>query len=264
MHYYQFNIGDYASHTRHLTIIEDIAYRRLLDLYYLHEQPLNVSPTVVARLINMRGNEPEVAAVLSEFFTLIDGLGWINTRADAEIAKFHSKQEQASRAGKASAERRSNARSTDVQPTNNQEPITNISTTDVVDKARDKKPRFDPRAYLLEQRVDQQIIDDWLTLRKTKKAPATLVAIRGVQREAEKARIALSDALRICCEKGWAGFNADWDWMPKQAQNNRQPYLTEKQRRDDATTRAIFGSLLPATHDEKVIEHEPATSIRLG
>ena len=39
MHYYSFNIGDYASHTRHLTAIEDLAYRRLLDLYYLHEQP---------------------------------------------------------------------------------------------------------------------------------------------------------------------------------------------------------------------------------
>lgn len=28
MHYYNFHIGDYASHTRHLSPIEDIAYRR--------------------------------------------------------------------------------------------------------------------------------------------------------------------------------------------------------------------------------------------
>jgi len=35
MHYYQFNIGDYASHTRHLSDLEDLAYRRLLDAYYL-------------------------------------------------------------------------------------------------------------------------------------------------------------------------------------------------------------------------------------
>ena len=39
MHFYSFNIGDYASHTRHLTPMEDLAYRRLLDIYYLHEQP---------------------------------------------------------------------------------------------------------------------------------------------------------------------------------------------------------------------------------
>jgi uncharacterized protein YdaU (DUF1376 family) len=124
MHYYQFNIGDYASHTRHLSPIEDIAYRRLLDLYYLHERPLNSGLTSVARQINLREYESEIKSVLEEFFTLTDD-GWINVRADTEIAHYRGKIEQASRAGRASAERRSNARSTDVQPTNNHKPITN-------------------------------------------------------------------------------------------------------------------------------------------
>jgi len=124
MHYYQFNIGDYASHTRHLSPIEDIAYRRLLDLYYLHERPLNSGLTSVARQINLREYESEIKSILEEFFTLTDD-GWINVRADKEIAHYRGKIEQASRAGRASAERRSNARSTDVQPTNNHKPITN-------------------------------------------------------------------------------------------------------------------------------------------
>jgi len=129
MHYYQFNIGDYASHTRHLTPLEDIAYRRLLDAYYLHERPLNVCVTGVARHINMREHEKEVEAVLLEFFTLGED-GWINTRADKGIEHFKSKKEQASRAGKASAERRYNARSTDVQPNNNHKPINIKQETD--------------------------------------------------------------------------------------------------------------------------------------
>ena len=124
MHYYQFNIGDYVSHTRHLSPIEDIAYRRLLDAYYLSERPLNSGITTVARQIGMREFEQEIQLVLEEFFLLSDD-GWTNQRADKEIAHFHSKIEQASRAGKASAERRLNARSTDVQPTNNHKPITN-------------------------------------------------------------------------------------------------------------------------------------------
>jgi uncharacterized protein YdaU (DUF1376 family) len=124
MHYYQFNIGDYASHTRHLSPIEDIAYRRLLDLYYLHERPLNSGLTSVARQINLREYESEIKSVLEEFFTLTDD-GWINVRADKEIVHYRGKIEQASRAGRASAERRFNARSTDVQPTNNHKPITN-------------------------------------------------------------------------------------------------------------------------------------------
>ena len=128
MHYYQFNIGDYVSHTRHLSPIEDIAYRRLLDAYYLSERPLNVGVTSVARQIGLREYEQEVGMVLQEFFVLGEH-GWTSNRADKEIAHYRSKVDQASRAGKASAERRSNARSTDVptdvQPTNNQEPITN-------------------------------------------------------------------------------------------------------------------------------------------
>jgi uncharacterized protein YdaU (DUF1376 family) len=124
MHYYQFNIGDYASHTRHLTDLEDLAYRRLLDAYYLQERPLNVGVTSVARQINMRNHEEAVKAVLEEFFELTEA-GWIHRRADREIEHYRGKVEQARNAGKASAQRRSNARSTDVQPTNNQEPITN-------------------------------------------------------------------------------------------------------------------------------------------
>jgi uncharacterized protein YdaU (DUF1376 family) len=124
MHYYQFNIGDYVSHTRHLSPIEDIAYRRLLDAYYLSERPLNSGIAVVARQIGLKEHEAEVHEVLQEFFKLTED-GWINTRADKEIAHFKGKIEQASRAGKASAERRSNSRSTDVQPTINQEPLTN-------------------------------------------------------------------------------------------------------------------------------------------
>jgi uncharacterized protein YdaU (DUF1376 family) len=130
MYYYQFNIGDYASHTQRLSLLEDLAYRRLLDEYYLHERPFNSGLTSVARQIGMREHENEVQFVLESFFHLTDD-GWINVRADKEIAHFKGKIEQASRAGKASAERRNNGRSTDVQLTNNQEPITNNHKPDI-------------------------------------------------------------------------------------------------------------------------------------
>jgi uncharacterized protein YdaU (DUF1376 family) len=124
MHYYQWNIGDYASHTQRLSLLEDLAYRRLLDDYYLHERPLNTGVAAVARQIGMKEHIAEVQFILESFFQLVED-GWINKRADIEIAHYKAKVEQASKAGKASAERRSNVRSTEVQPTNNQEPITN-------------------------------------------------------------------------------------------------------------------------------------------
>lgn len=144
MHFYSFNIGDYASHTRHLSHMEDLAYRRLLDLYYLHEQPLNECSTTVARLINMRDFEKEVQLVLEEFFTLEDGRGWVNLRADAEVQKYHGRLEAASRAGKASAQQRLNTSSTTVRPNKKQEPINKKQETSVESKrATRMSPNFE-------------------------------------------------------------------------------------------------------------------------
>jgi uncharacterized protein YdaU (DUF1376 family) len=196
MHYYQFNIGDYVSHTRHLSPIEDIAYRRLLDTYYLSERPLNSGVASVARQIGMREYEQEVGLVLNEFFKLTDE-GFINGRADKEIAHFRGKIEQASRAGKASAERRINGRSTDVQPTNNHKPITN-----------NQEPK--KKAIAPPDGVTESVWQDWLQLRKAKKAAVTQTAVDGIEREARKAGVSLQVALETCCARGWTGFKAEW------------------------------------------------------
>jgi uncharacterized protein YdaU (DUF1376 family) len=134
MHYFQFNIGDYASHTRHLSLLEDLAYRRLLDLYYLKDGQIYGDEADVARQIGMRDHVPDVAQVLQDFFCIGEDDRWTHDRCDAEIAHFREKSEKASNAGKASAKRRSNERSTDVQPTNNQEPITNNQEPDLPSK----------------------------------------------------------------------------------------------------------------------------------
>lgn len=152
MHYFQFNIGDYASHTRHLSLMEDLAYRRMLDTYYLREEPLPESAKDVARLIGMRDQISEVEQVLADFFTLTDD-GWAHDRADAEIQHFREKSIKASNAGKASAARRSNRRLTDVEQTPNQ-PITKNQepiTKDNVNCASSDAP---PQPDLLENEAE--------------------------------------------------------------------------------------------------------------
>jgi uncharacterized protein YdaU (DUF1376 family) len=154
MHYFNFNIGDYASHTRHLSLLEDLAYRRLIDAYYLSEKPFTGCPADIAKDIGMISEIEEVYYVLSKFFESTES-GWINKRCDEEIAKYHEKQEQAVRAGKASAKARFNKRSTTVQPTNNQEPINSIG----VAKAT-KGTRFDLDA----------IPEDWILFCKKERS----------------------------------------------------------------------------------------------
>jgi len=197
MHYYQFNIGDYASHTRNLSLLEDLAYRRLLDEYYLHEHPLNPSVTLVARHIGMQGHEDEVKFVLETFFELTD-LGWTNNRANQEIEHFRAKTEQASRAGKASAARRLGIRSTDVQPTNNQQPITN-------NQKNTKRPSVAPPVG-----VSPEVWESFVKHRKAKKAQLTELVVNTIAEQAHKAGWTLEKALTECVVRNWQSFRADW------------------------------------------------------
>jgi uncharacterized protein YdaU (DUF1376 family) len=127
MHYYQFHIGDYISHTRHLSLMEDLAYRRLLDFYFLHENPIKHRD--IARQIGMREYEEDVITVLNEFF-ISSADGFVNPRADKEIKQY----KEFSEAGKRGAAKRwgtppdgeaiSPPNATPIA-TNNHKPITN-------------------------------------------------------------------------------------------------------------------------------------------
>jgi uncharacterized protein YdaU (DUF1376 family) len=83
--WYKFHLGDYITHTTHLSDAEDLAYRRLLDLYYMSEAPIPLDTSVVARKIRLDLDITE--SVLSEFFEITEE-GYQNTRCDAEIAKY--------------------------------------------------------------------------------------------------------------------------------------------------------------------------------
>lgn len=100
MHYYQFNIGDYASHTQHLDESEDLAYRRMLDYCYLNEIGLPESVDEVARLIRMRTHSVCIANVLHEFFTLHSDGFWRSDRVEREIQAFRDKSGKAAKAAR--------------------------------------------------------------------------------------------------------------------------------------------------------------------
>lgn len=102
---YQFHIRDYLTKTRHLSLTEDLAYRRLMDVYYTEEKPLPIQPEDCARLIAMREYSDDVGRVLQEFFIQSDD-GWRNDRCDYEIEKYHGKAESARRANKAKIEKK--------------------------------------------------------------------------------------------------------------------------------------------------------------
>ena len=106
MQHYQFHIGDYAQATAHLSPLEDLAYRRLLDLYYSTEAPIQNDIKAVARKIRL--DQESVAQVLSEFFTLTDE-GFRHHRCDEELDAIYSKSDAARKSAEKRWERERNA-----------------------------------------------------------------------------------------------------------------------------------------------------------
>ena len=197
MHYFSFHISDYMSHTAHLSPMEDLAYRRCMDIYYLHEKPLPEDRGEVARLIRMPDHTHQVQVVLEEYFNLQLGKGWTLNRADEEIQKYKNKLLASSKGGRSSALARLKSTSSELVPTNNHKPITNNHKP--INKTL-KRPR----------NVTKKTWDDFLIHRKNLKAPLTETAFKGIKNEVDKTKISLEDALVMCQARGWRSFKSDW------------------------------------------------------
>jgi uncharacterized protein YdaU (DUF1376 family) len=85
MIWYKFFLGDYIRDTHHLADAEDLAYRRLIDMYYMQEGPIQLDTKLVSRKIRL--DLDIVEAVLNEFFEKCED-GYRNSRCDKEIAKY--------------------------------------------------------------------------------------------------------------------------------------------------------------------------------
>lgn len=105
--------------------------------------------------------------------------------------------------------------------------------------------------------VDNEVWQDWLALRKAKKAPVTNTVLKSAIKEAKKANLSLQTFLEIWCARGSQGLQADW-LKPNERGDNR----TEHQKRTDATTRALYG--LDDFDDLRIIDGGDYATQRLG
>ena len=85
----------------------------------------------------------------------------------------------------------------------------NKNTIQNNNKKNTKKSESD---LLAEFGIAGQLADDFMTHRKACKAPITETALKGFQREADKAGIPLAEAITISIERNWRGFKSEWDW----------------------------------------------------
>ena len=137
MHYYPHHIGDYRAATAHLSNEEDLAYRRLLEMYYDTEQPIPLETQWVAR--RLRVGSESVQVVLNDFFQQQED-GWHHARCEEEIKEYAARADRARKNGKKGGRRKAAPAKAEnpvgsqsvpsgnpelTQPLANQEPITN-------------------------------------------------------------------------------------------------------------------------------------------
>lgn len=202
MYFYQHHIGDYRRDTAHLSLLEHGIYRQLLDLYYMTEKPLDAN---ALRLICARDAiEVEAAMqILCEFFTFEDGK-YYHARCEDEIQKFHNKSDKAKASSKARWNKNNdlqyaNALRTHCERNANHKPIT----------INHKPSKYIPQ-------IPADLLSDLMVIRKSKRLGAvTETVFKGIEREAGKAGLSVTQAVTIAVERGWGSFKASWDWKDK-------------------------------------------------
>jgi uncharacterized protein YdaU (DUF1376 family) len=217
MHYFQFEIKEWLANTAHLTEQEESYYLRLILYYYDSEQAIPLDPTPVFRKLRIKDFELGMQ-ILREFFVEID-IGWDHNRCNHEIHKYQAKIEQASKAGKASAEKRFNSGSTSVQPIINQESL-------IINQESNKKKQTN--ALPTPSGVSDDLWNEFLIYRKRLKAPVTERIVNRLISEAEKAKMALPNVLETIMFKGWRSFEASWIQQAEQ-KAKELPLGTEQQ-----------------------------------
>lgn len=206
MHYYQHHIGDFIKATARLSDTQSMGYLRLLWMYYDSEKPLKPDAKVLAFQIGATVEETEM--LLESFFWLAEN-GWHHTRCDKEIEEYRQFLNKKSNAGKASAERRKNNRLTGVEQLLNSSPPDEQLT--INHKPLTNKPKKIATSVACPDSVSQQVWDDWMTVRKEKKAKTlTETGWNQFVKQVEKAGWSIEQAISHCCLKQWVGFEAAW------------------------------------------------------
>jgi uncharacterized protein YdaU (DUF1376 family) len=196
MFYYSHHIGDFIKDTSRLTDTQAMAYLRLIWLYYDTEKPFNNDIEALAFKI---GSEPALIKLIVTNFFEVDGDVIRHSRCDKELDGYKAKSE----GGKKGAEKRWGKKENSIAIA---DPMPTLS-----DPNANRKPITDNHIKTnTPDGVSDSVFKDFKKLREKHKAPITNTALKGLQREADKAQLSLEAVMVMCCERGWRGFKAEW------------------------------------------------------
>lgn len=151
------------------------------------------------------------------FVPAVVAVGWLEaTDTGVRVVKFdaHISQSAKTRAqtNKRVAKSKAGARAANAQ--GNADSVTPAVTPGVaktVPREEKTSPSLRSGEVARPDEIAPELWADYQAVRKAKRGGVvTKTALAGLQREAAKAGVTLTEAIQACCEFSWVGFRADW------------------------------------------------------
>jgi uncharacterized protein YdaU (DUF1376 family) len=247
--YYKWYWQDFRANRKvqRMTYIQRGLYRELLDECWAEGS----IPDDIEQLADICGCPVDVMAdawhVLNKCFAK-DGTTWRNEKLETmrtERDQIRVKKSEAGRLGGLAKSLKTDY----IKADGKQMP----STCHIEEKRREEKSKEKKKTTTTPDGVSVEVWSDFIVLRNKLRAPVTNTVVSGIAREAAKAGISLDDALRICCERGWRGFKAEW-------LANKTPMQSAHQASTLAAARSIFGDERSLTN-ERIIDITPRKAL---
>lgn len=134
-----------------------------------------------------------------------------------DLVKWNKTKEGRSIAGKASAEAKklnkiqqtstnvNKAQQSSTKSTVNDNVNVNVNVNDIKDINT-----FDFKKSCMSLGIELNIINDWLLVRKGKKASNTKTAFDLIKSELAKTTLSANECIKIAVQNSWSGFKSDW------------------------------------------------------
>ena len=126
--------------------------------------------------------------------------------------------------------------------TDNYTLITNNIKKWIVSELENSSTVFDFKKSLLSLGIQKSIVEDWMKIRKSKKAVNSETAFNLITKEINKTNLSANDCISECVMRSWSGFKAEW--INKQLNNfnngtTTQPRRTLDDQVNDLTARVL-------------------------
>nr|DAY33721.1 MAG TPA: helix-turn-helix domain protein [Bacteriophage sp.] len=99
-----------------------------------------------------------------------------------------------------------------------------------VNEPKKTTQKSEPEILLERFGITGQLAKDFIAHRKTKRGAISETQLSRLQKQADKAGISICEAVEICIERNWQGFNASWDWRDEKLRTSQAQKMSFEEK----------------------------------